>query len=153
MRHEFAGRLTITWPAGAGAHPLPWHGVTFHDADTGDELVGVVAMRLTNGSVRGWRGGPIGVEITELVDENGERLLGPLCSPVPTPQFLEYKAQHSGEADGFTGARMRTRTSTFLVAEMRLAEPRAIGGPVPPGTAYQVGDGAQSKLFVPLEGG
>lgn len=153
MRHEFAGRVTITWPAGAGPRPLPWHGVTFHDADTGEQLIGVVAMRLTNGSVRGWRSGPIGVEITELVDENGERHHGPVLNPVPTPQYLEYKAQHGGVDDGFTGARMRTRTATFLVAEMRVAEPLASGGPVPAGTAYQVGDGAPPALFVPLEGG
>ncbi len=97
---EVAGRVAITWPA-AKYGGMPGWGIAVHDADTGEQLVDVVAIRLLAHAVDD----TLTVELQRMVDTSDSPIQG---SGKPVPD-------ESGDA-------LRTAVLRYVVAEMRVAE-------------------------------
>lgn len=96
---EVAGRVAITWPAPTyGA--LPGWGVSVHDADTGEQLSDVTAIRLLSHAGDDL----LTVDLQRLVDENDT----PIQDGTPVPDE--------------TGEALRTIVLHYAVAEMRVAD-------------------------------
>ena len=108
-----AGRVSITWPSPSNnAVALCAELVAIHDADTGEQIIDAVGMRLTIGDEGGWRG-PVNVELTRIVGTDG----APSRTPVLTEAYLAHRA--NGGGDDFDGPKYRTGVFRYALAEMR----------------------------------
>lgn len=146
MSREPVGRVIITWPA-ASSPPtaLAAWGVAFDDADTGEQLLDVVAVSMQLGSAKGFESGNvIEVDLTRLVDADGKPIGGGPGAAnrlALTDEYAEHARTHRlGEPRGidapeppqFVGQLFRTGRFRYIVAEMRLAasepgaEPRRV---------------------------
>jgi hypothetical protein len=99
---ETGERVIITWPRPHGGGVIPIHGVTLTKADTGEQILTGVKLALTLGTDTGYDGDIIEVEVTALVNEDGQ-ILG------------------SGKRPVFADGEVRTGVFRFAVAEMRVA--------------------------------
>lgn len=95
-------RVIITWPRSHGGGVLPIHGVTLTNADTGEQILTGVKLALTLGADTSYDGDIIEVEVTALVNDDGQ-ILG------------------SGDRAVFADGDVRTGVFRFAVAEMRVA--------------------------------
>lgn len=128
QRREAAGRVIITWPAPTpGVGILPNWGVSLHDADTGEPIT--AAFKLVLGTDTGYDSAPIEVEITALVDEDGEILASdkqPVRVGEPRrDQVHAFTAEQWAAIEARqenTPVELRTKVFRHAVAEMRVAE-------------------------------
>lgn len=131
------GRLIITWPAAGNSPALPNWGVTFHDADTGEQILTVLKLSLILGTDTGYEQGIIEADITALVDEDYNILAA--GQPVATDAYREHcdcikrhrlngslTDEETDRLDAldrkFPGPQFRTGVFRYVVAEMRVAE-------------------------------
>lgn len=110
------GRVAITWPTAAPGKPIfAWLAIV-RDADTGEQMVDIASLRLTIGSDGGWLSRPLEVELTRLVDAEGEPI-GAGRQPVMADEYREHvQREREQQVDlPFDGPRFLTGRFRYIV--------------------------------------
>lgn len=115
---ETGRTVVITWPRPRPGIPVFSTEMTVQDAESGEKILDGVALSIVIGSAEGWEHVPVEVDITRVVDAEGE----PHARNITyTPEYLAYL--DAGTDGPFEGPRIRTRTFRYYVAAMRVGAP------------------------------
>lgn len=156
---ELSGRVTIAWPKGNPGEALGAWLVTIFDADTGEQIVDTTCLRLAIGDDEGWSTSPLEVELTRLVDADGQPI-GASANLVPTDEYREHmQREREQQADlPFDGPRFLTRRFRYLVvgapALDQLATAIGLGRPAQPSLrkgdeiVIRATDGTENRMRV-----